>query len=152
MAFCPRKRVCGHRLRSPHRRCFCRREPGPEDAAANARESKRLGRVLAVVVHSTIEDFGAGFHLAFTAGAHIIDMEFTQFRDSPPGAARFGGRYLNSAGERFMEKYSPERLELSPRDVVSRAEATEIEEGRGYTGPGGLDYVNIDLRHHRLNE
>lgn len=73
---------------------------------------------------------GDGFCLAFAAGAPLIDMEFTQFRDSPPGGARFGGRYLNVLGERFMEKYDPQALEKAPRSRVVEAIYREIMAGR----------------------
>lgn len=74
---------------------------------------------------------GDGFGLAIAAGAPLIDMEFTQFRDSPPGAARFGGKYLNVLGERFMEKYDPQALEKAPRSRVVEAICREIMAGRG---------------------
>lgn len=74
---------------------------------------------------------GDAFLLALDAGAPLIDMEFTQFRESPPGAARFGGRYLNSLGERFMEKYDPVALEKAPRSKVVEAVYRELREGRG---------------------
>ena len=60
-----------------------------------------------------------------------MDMEFTQFRESPPGAAKFGGKYLNKLGERFMEKYDPQALEKAPRARVVQAIYTEMMEGRG---------------------
>jgi succinate dehydrogenase/fumarate reductase flavoprotein subunit len=88
---------------------------------------------------------GDGYALALEAGAALMDMEFVQFYplgfcfpDSLRGA--LGGllyylHLLNSKGERFMQKYDPERLELSTRDRVARAMVTEIREGRG--GPHG---------------
>lgn len=99
---------------------------------------------------------GDGMALAYRAGLPLEDMEFLQFHPTglvPSGilmteACRGeGGHLINSRGERFMHKYAPEKLELAPRDVVSRSEMTEIEEGRGFTGPNGLDYVHLDLRH-----
>ena len=99
---------------------------------------------------------GDGMAMAYRAGLPIKDMEFVQFHPTgliPSGiliteAARGEGGYLrNNKGERFMEKYAPERKETAPRDIVSRSEMTEIEEGRGFPGPDGLDYLHIDLRH-----
>jgi succinate dehydrogenase/fumarate reductase flavoprotein subunit len=74
---------------------------------------------------------GDAFSLAFYADAPLIDMEFTQFRDSPPAGAIYGAKYLNSRGERFMEKYDPKALEKAPRYVVAGAVYREIMEGRG---------------------
>jgi succinate dehydrogenase / fumarate reductase flavoprotein subunit len=99
---------------------------------------------------------GDGMAMAYRAGLPIKDLEFVQFHPTgliPSGiliteAARGEGGYLrNSKGERFMEKYAPEKKETAPRDIVSRSEMTEIEEGRGFSGPDGLDYLHIDLRH-----
>lgn len=88
------------------------------------------------------------------AGLPVQDMEFVQFH--PTGLADSGiliseaargegGTLLNSEGERFMKRYAPQRLELAPRDIVSRACETEIREGRG-VGPN-RDGVYLDLRH-----
>ena len=99
---------------------------------------------------------GDGLAMAYRAGLPIKDLEFVQFHPTglvPSGiliteAARGEGGYLrNNQGERFMEKYAAARMELAPRDIVSRSEITEIEEGRGFPGPGGLDYLHVDLRH-----
>ena len=98
---------------------------------------------------------GDGFALGYRAGAELIDMEMIQFH--PTGAVYptdtrgrliteavrgEGGYLVNSEGERFMERYDPIRKDLSTRDVVSRAIATEILEGRG-TEHGG---VYLDVR------
>ena len=99
---------------------------------------------------------GDGLAMAYRAGLPIKDLEFVQFHPTglvPSGiliteAARGDGGYLrNNQDERFMEKYAPAKMELAPRDIVSRSEMTEIEEGRGFPGPDGLDYVHVDLRH-----
>ncbi len=99
---------------------------------------------------------GDGFAIPYRAGLGLKDMEFVQFHPTgliPSGiliseAARGEGGYLiNNKGERFMEKYAPERMELAPRDIVSRAMMTEILEGRGFEGPNGLNYVHLDLTH-----
>ena len=99
---------------------------------------------------------GDGFAMAYRAGAELIDMEMVQFH--PTGAvypydARGrlvteavrgeGGILLNARRERFMQRYDPERMELSTRDVVARAIATEVLEGRG-TSHGG---VYLDVTH-----
>jgi succinate dehydrogenase / fumarate reductase flavoprotein subunit len=98
---------------------------------------------------------GDGMAMAYRAGAALEDMEFVQFHPTglvPPGvlitegARGEGGYLLNSQGERFMKRYAPEKMELAPRDVVSRAEQTEILEGRGLQGPYG-PYIALDLRH-----
>jgi succinate dehydrogenase / fumarate reductase flavoprotein subunit len=99
---------------------------------------------------------GDGLSMAYRAGLLLKDMEFIQFHPTgliPSGilmteACRGeGGTLLNSQGERFMSKYAPSKMELAPRDMVSRSEMTEIEEGRGFPGPDGLDYLHLDLRH-----
>jgi succinate dehydrogenase / fumarate reductase flavoprotein subunit len=99
---------------------------------------------------------GDGLAMAYRAGLPLKDMEFIQFHPTgliPSGilmteACRGeGGTLLNSQGERFMSKYAPSKMELAPRDMVSRSEMTEIEEGRGFPGPEGLDYIHLDLRH-----
>jgi len=99
---------------------------------------------------------GDGMALAYRAGIPLEDIEFLQFHPTglvPSGiliteACRGEGGYLiNSKGDRFMKKYAPSKIELAPRDLVSRSEMTEIEEGRGIKEPNGLDYIYLDLRH-----
>src|SRR4051812_24601992 len=89
---------------------------------------------------------GDGIAQAYRAGAPIMDMEMIQYHPTclvengfliTEGARGEGAHLLNANGERFMEKYAPNKLELASRDVVSRAEQTEINEGRG-VGPGGV--------------
>ncbi|MBI4337462.1 MAG: FAD-dependent oxidoreductase [Chloroflexi bacterium] len=109
-----------------------------------------LGRVYQPTTNGLICT-GDGMALAYRAGAALQDMEFTQFHPTTlknsgvlitEGARGEGGHLLNKDGERFMAKYAPNRLELASRDVVSRAEQTEIDEGRGVDG-----CVLLDLRH-----
>jgi succinate dehydrogenase / fumarate reductase flavoprotein subunit len=99
---------------------------------------------------------GDGVALAYRAGIPLEDMEFLQFHPTglvPSGiliseACRGEGAYLiNNKGERFMNKYAPSKLELAPRDLISRSEMIEIEEGRGFQGPQGLDFIHLDLSH-----
>jgi succinate dehydrogenase / fumarate reductase flavoprotein subunit len=98
---------------------------------------------------------GDGMAMAYRAGAALEDMEFVQFHPTglvpsgvliTEGARGEGGHLLNSKGERFMKRYAPEKMELAPRDVVSRAEQTEILEGRGLQGPYG-PYIALNLTH-----
>ncbi|MCU7786745.1 succinate dehydrogenase/fumarate reductase flavoprotein subunit [Pyrobaculum sp. 3827-6] len=99
---------------------------------------------------------GEVYGYALRAGAALRDMEFVQFHPTalvPSGiliseAARAEGGYLvNRLGERFMKRYAPERMELAPRDVVSRAIYMECAQGRGFTHESGLCYVGLDVRH-----
>jgi succinate dehydrogenase / fumarate reductase flavoprotein subunit len=106
---------------------------------------------------------GDGMTMAYRAGVPLKDMEFIQFHPTGlvpsgiliTGGARGEGGYLvNAKGERFMKRYAPEKMELAPRDIVARAETTEIQEGRGLEGPYG-SYISLDLRHlgeEKINE
>src|SRR5581483_421948 len=94
---------------------------------------------------------GDGTAMALRAGVPLKDMEFMQFHPTtlyPTGillteGCRGEGAYLlNKDGERFMQKYAPNALELASRDVVSRSEQTEIDAGRGVNGS-----VMLDMRH-----
>lgn len=96
---------------------------------------------------------GDGLTLVYNCGLPIEDMEFVQFHPTglykqgilvTEGARGEGGYLVNKDGERFMSRYAPNSMEIAPRDVVSRAITTEINEGRGIDGK---DYVYIDLRH-----
>ena len=98
---------------------------------------------------------GDGMALAYRAGAALADMEYVQYHPTGlPGTGILiteasrgeGGRLYNKDGERFLERYAPDRLELGPRDVLSRAIISEFEAGRGLEGRDGT-YVNLDLRH-----
>ena len=88
---------------------------------------------------------GDGIAMAYRAGAELMDMEMVQYHPTTlarrgflitEGARGEGAHLLNAKGERFMERYAPNKMELASRDVVSRAEQIEINEGRG-VGPGG---------------
>jgi succinate dehydrogenase / fumarate reductase flavoprotein subunit len=109
-----------------------------------------LGRVYEPSTNALICT-GDGIAQAYHAGAPIMDMEMVQIHPTTlkgsgvlitEGARGEGAYLLNKAGERFMEKYAPNMMELASRDVVSRAEQTEIDEGRGVDG-----CVYLDMRH-----
>jgi succinate dehydrogenase / fumarate reductase flavoprotein subunit len=102
------------------------------------------------------ENTGDAQALAFDAGVPLRDMEFVQFHPTgkvkPEAEAGHlvteavrgeGGRLYNSEGERFMERYSPNQMELDARDVVARANEREIREGRGTAN----DAVYLDISH-----
>lgn len=106
------------------------------------------------ITSNSWEYTGDGMGLAYDAGAELMDMEFVQFHPTgmvwPPGVQGIlvteavrgeGGVLRNKNGERFMERYDPEKMELSTRDVVARAIYTEAKEGRG-TEHGGA-YLDI---------
>jgi len=106
---------------------------------------------------TSVSTTGDGIGLAYRAGLPIEDMEFMQFHPTgliptgiliTEGARGEGGYLVNSKGERFMQKYAPSKMELAPRDVVSRSMMKEINEGRGFTDEdSGLPYLQLDLRH-----
>ena len=106
------------------------------------------------ITSNSWEYTGDGMALAYEAGAELMDMEFVQFHPTgmvwPPGVQGIlvteavrgeGGILRNKAGERFMERYDPKKMELSTRDVVARSIYTEVKEGRG-TEHGGA-YLDI---------
>jgi succinate dehydrogenase / fumarate reductase flavoprotein subunit len=94
---------------------------------------------------------GDGMAMALRLGVPLEDMEFMQFHPTTlypsgvlltEGIRGEGGYLINKDGERFMKRYAPNALELASRDVVSRSEQTEIDEGRGVNGS-----VLLDMRH-----
>src|SRR5450755_4512008 len=99
---------------------------------------------------------GDGIAQAFRIGARLMDMEMVQYHPTTlagngllitEGARGEGAWLLNAKGERFMEKYAPNKLELASRDVVSRAEQTEINEGNGFPdGTVALDITRVPRR------
>ena len=97
---------------------------------------------------------GDGVAIAYNVGVPLMDMEFVQFH--PTGLYQHGilmseacrgegGYLLNKDGDRFMKQYAPDKMELGPRDLVSRSEQKEINEGRGGESDGQAIY--LDLRH-----
>ncbi|MSO41499.1 MAG: FAD-binding protein [Solirubrobacterales bacterium] len=95
---------------------------------------------------------GDGIAMAYRAGAKLMDMEMVQYHPTTlagkgflitEGARGEGAHLLNAKGERFMERYAPNKMELASRDVVSRAEQTEINEGRGF--PDGTVALDITV-------
>ena len=103
----------------------------------------------------SLEKCGDGMALCYWAGGALQDMEMYQFHPTGLVAGRtiitgavleeglrgVGGRLLNAQGERFMERYDPERMERSTRDMVSRAGYLEIQAGRGT--PDGAVYLDV---------
>jgi fumarate reductase flavoprotein subunit len=113
-----------------------------------------LGRIFAFTTNAAINT-GDGMALAYRAGVPLKDMEFVQYHPTGlPGtgilmteASRGEGGYLtNNEGRRFLEDYIPSKMELGPRDILSRAIIEEFEKGHGYLGPYG-EYVHLDVRH-----
>jgi len=113
-----------------------------------------LGRTYAFTTNGNICT-GDGMALAYRAGVGLKDMEMVQFH--PTGlpftgiliteAVRGEGGYLlNNEGERFLKRYVPNKMELGPRDIISRAMTTEFEAGKGFEGPHGK-YMHLDVRH-----
>ena len=96
---------------------------------------------------------GDGIAQAYRIGAPLMDMEMIQYHPTTlagngilitEGARGEGAHLYNAQGERFMEKYAPNKLELASRDVVSRSEQTEINEGRGFPdGTVALDITKV---------
>jgi fumarate reductase flavoprotein subunit len=112
------------------------------------------GRAFSFTTNAAINT-GDGMALAYRAGVPLEDMEFVQYHPTGlPGtgilmteASRGEGGYLvNREGRRFLEDYIPSKMELGPRDILSRAVIQEIEKGHAFEGPYG-EYVHLDVRH-----
>ena len=97
---------------------------------------------------------GDGIAMAYRAGAPLMDMEMVQYHPTclvetgiliTEGARGEGAHLLNANGERFMEKSAPNKMELASRDVVSRAEQIEINEGRGVGPDGSGIYLDVTV-------
>jgi len=107
---------------------------------------------------------GDGIAMAYRIGARLMDMEMIQYHPTTlaglgllitEGARGEGAQLFNADGERFMEKYAPNKMELASRDVVSRAEQTEIDAGRGFPdGTIALDVTKVPRKriHEALRE
>ncbi len=112
------------------------------------------GRVFPFTTNGSIKT-GDGMALAYRVGVPLKDMEFIQYHPTGlPGTGILiteasrgeGGHLKNALGERFLERYVPNKMELGPRDMLCRAIIQEEQAGRTFKGPYG-DYVHLDLTH-----
>ena len=112
------------------------------------------GKIFPFTTNAAIKN-GDGMALAYRIGCPLKDMEFVQYHPTGlPGtgilmteASRGEGGYLtNNKGERYLSEYIPGKMELGPRDILSRAFVYEMRAGRVFDGPYG-NYVHLDLRH-----
>src|SRR3989449_105226 len=112
------------------------------------------GRIFQFTTNGWIKT-GDGMALSYRAGVPLKDMEMVQYHPTllpntgiliTEAARGEGGHLVNKDGERFLKRYVPNKMELGPRDILSRAEMSEINAGRGLEGPYG-SYVNLDLTH-----
>ncbi len=112
------------------------------------------GRVFPFTTNAAIKT-GDGMALAYRAGCPMKDMEFVQYHPTGlPGTGILmteasrgeGGHLVNSKGERYLNEYVPGKMELGPRDILSRAFVHEMRAGRVFEGTYG-NYVHLDLRH-----
>jgi succinate dehydrogenase/fumarate reductase flavoprotein subunit len=112
------------------------------------------GRIFQFTTNGWIKT-GDGMAIAYRAGVPLKDMEMVQYHPTllpntgiliTEAARGEGGYLINKDGERFLKKYVPNKMELGPRDILSRAEMSEINAGRGFEGPYG-SYLHLDLTH-----
>src|SRR5688500_20355485 len=102
-----------------------------------------------------------GLDMGYRAGLALKDMEFVQFHPTgilpsgiliTEGARGEGGYLINNLGERFMKSYAPEKLELAPRDVVSRSMIKEIDNGRGFIHETGVPCLKLRSEERRVGK
>jgi succinate dehydrogenase / fumarate reductase flavoprotein subunit len=138
-------------------------EPIFIEARATLLATGGAGRIFSANTNALINT-GDGLAMALRAGIPLEDMEFWQFHPTgiygagvlvTEGVRGEGGYLVNKDGERFMERYAPNAKDLASRDVVSRAMAMEIFEGRGCGSDGDhlllkLDHLGADVINHRL--
>jgi fumarate reductase flavoprotein subunit len=112
------------------------------------------GKIFPFTTNAAIKT-GDGMSLAYRAGVPLEDMEFVQYHPTGlPGTGILiteasrgeGGHLYNAEGERFLQRYVPNKMELGPRDMLSRAIIQEFHAGRAFKGPYG-EYVHLDLTH-----
>ena len=112
------------------------------------------GRIFPFTTNAAIKT-GDGMAMAYRAGCPLKDMEFVQYHPTGlPGTGILmteasrgeGGHLINNKGDRYLSEYIPGKMELGPRDIVSRAFVHELRAGRVFEGTYG-QYVHLDLRH-----
>jgi succinate dehydrogenase / fumarate reductase flavoprotein subunit len=127
-------------------------EPIFIEARATLLATGGAGRIFSATTNALINT-GDGLGMALRAGIPLEDMEFWQFHPTgiagagvlvTEGVRGEGGYLVNKNGERFMERYAPNAKDLASRDVVSRAMAVEIFEGRGCGKDGGHVFLKVD--------